>query len=439
MSVLLRAEALVVRHNYRPLVGPVDLLLSEGERVVIFGPAASGKTILAEALAGRRHAYSGTLEFSPGAEVSVVTAESAHRLANSETPVGLEAHLEGPFRLGHLAGRQYSTLSTGERHKLLIAQVLSSDASLVILDDPFRGLDVESQDRLRRYLAAERPGDAHRCIVLLTGRERDVPGAGWRQVALPPRQAIAAPDDRHGGAPRPTTARGRAVLLALNHVNVSYGATPVLRDISWTVRRGETWTLAGPNGSGKTTLLSLITGDNPKAYGQDITLFGRRRGSGETVAEIKRHIGVVSGELHAHFPHRARAIDTVVSGFYDSFGLRAAAPGHRMEAARELLAFFGIPWAEDEVFSDLSSGTQRVVLIARALIKAPELLVADEPAQGLDHESTLRVLDGLDRLAAAGTATLLYVSHDPDYQLSAPGRRLELVPQPTGGSRAVVT
>jgi molybdate transport system ATP-binding protein len=198
----------------------------------------------------------------------------------------------------------------------------------------------------------------------------------------------------------------------MENVNVSYNGTPILKHIHWTVRGGEHWALLGPNGSGKTTLLSLILGDNPQAYANQITLFGRRRGSGESIWEIKKHVGWVSPELHLYYPKRGSCLDVVCSGLFDSVGLyHACSSGHR-EVARSWMRRLGLPDYADAAFAGLSEGEQRMVLIARALVKRPSLLVLDEPCQGLDAGHRDRVLHIIDAAGQHLGTSVIYVTHN---------------------------
>ena len=218
---------------------------------------------------------------------------------------------------------------------------------------------------------------------------------------------------------------------------MSYGDTPVLRDVTWTAVPGESWHIIGPNGAGKTTLLSLITGSNPKAYGQDISLFGRRRGTGESVWEIKERIGLVSGDFHNSYPQRTPALDAVVSGFTDSAGLYEPASGHQVEVATEWLRILGLGDQPGLRLRELSYGQQRLVIIARAMVKSPPLLIADEPCQGLDDEHSLLVLSLLDRIAGETGTCVLYVSHNPRHILTGTTHRLTLEPGPAGSTARV--
>jgi molybdate transport system ATP-binding protein len=200
----------------------------------------------------------------------------------------------------------------------------------------------------------------------------------------------------------------------MRHITIRYGDAVILRGINWTVRAGQSWALLGPNGSGKTTLLSLILGDNPQVYTNDVTVFGRPRGSGESVWEIKKHIGWVSPELHLHFNDSATCFEVVASGFYDTVGLFQTASARQRAVARRWLARFRLlEFAPRPLFS-LSAGLQRMVLLARAMVKNPRLLILDEPCQGLDSAHRAFFVRAVDTLIRAGAVTAIYVTHRPD-------------------------
>ena len=195
-------------------------------------------------------------------------------------------------------------------------------------------------------------------------------------------------------------------------MSVSHGGRPILRDINWTVRAGERWAVVGPNGSGKTTLLSLLCGDHPQAYSNDVRLFGRRRGTGESIWDVKRNVGLVSPELHLYFTEPLTASRAAATGFFDVLADRPTTP--RQDAAvRELFEQFGIAPLADRVFTRLSTGEQRLVLLVRALVKRPPLVILDEPFQGLDTPTVGLVRDWLDRHLGPDQ-TLIFVSHVPD-------------------------
>jgi molybdate transport system ATP-binding protein len=218
---------------------------------------------------------------------------------------------------------------------------------------------------------------------------------------LPPRQQV-------------DTEPGSQALVHLADVSVSYNGIQVLQRINWTIRRGESWALLGPNGAGKTTLLSLILGDNPQAYANDITLFGKRRGSGESIWDIKRHIGWVAPELHLYYPESVSCLDVVCSGFVDSIGRHHRYSSQQRETALAWMQHLGILPHADTAFEEVSEGEQRMILIARAVVKRPALLVLDEPCQGLDADNRDRVLHAVKMVVNRRNTSMIYVTHHLD-------------------------
>jgi molybdate transport system ATP-binding protein len=201
-------------------------------------------------------------------------------------------------------------------------------------------------------------------------------------------------------------------ILSLRNVSVAYGGRPVLRNVSWHVAAGERWAVLGPNGSGKTTLLSLICGDHPQAYGNEVSVFGRRRGSGESIWDVKRRIGLVSPELHLYFTQPMSAHAAAATGFFDVVTPRPTTP-EQDAAVRRLFAEFELLPVADRPFARLSTGQQRLALLVRALVKNPELLILDEPFQGLDRPAIEHAKDWLDAHLSP-QQTLIFVSHHAD-------------------------
>jgi molybdate transport system ATP-binding protein len=199
--------------------------------------------------------------------------------------------------------------------------------------------------------------------------------------------------------------------VKMEKVQIKYGSKTILSDFSWKVKRGERWAIKGPNGSGKSTLISLITADNPQAYSQDITLFDRKRGTGESIWDIKRKIGYLSPELHLYFKEGGSCFSVVASGLFDTLGLFKRLSEEQMAQANHWMQVMGIVHLKERSFLQISGGEQRMVLITRALVKNPELLILDEPCQGLDRVQTDHLKSVLDYLAANSEMTLLYVSH----------------------------
>jgi molybdate transport system ATP-binding protein len=361
--------------------------------------------------------------------------------------------------LGPLLERQVHQLSHGESRKTLLARLLLRAPRLLILDDPFTGLDQATRARLRAAVErllerpdlqilfiGARPDELPRGIThLLLARDLRVVAQGRREEVGLPAPGEETPAPGGSAAPQPKMdmeafaerVAGYAGALAgagaeppelvrMTGVTVAYHGVTVLDGVDWTIRRGERWALLGPNGAGKTTLLSLVLADNPQAYRNEIRLFGRKRGSGESIWEIKQQTGWVSPELHAFYERTATALEVVLSGFFDSVGLhRSVSPQQRALAAGWLSAL-GLPGSLERPFAGLAAGQQRLVLLARALVKHPPLLVLDEPCQGLDVEQKGRFLGFVEELCARTSLALVYVTHDPDELPAAITHQMQL-------------
>jgi molybdate transport system ATP-binding protein len=382
-------------------------------------------------------------------------APPVHSLLEEHAAPDKQANVIDLLGIRPLLARKVHQLSHGESRKVFLAWLLLRSPRLLILDDPFIGLDVQSRARLKdgieRLLNNHDPQ-----IVFLSARFDEIPAA-INHLLLVREHSVLVQGDRRtlqanpeyrsffsipsGGSHESSVpaAFSRMVgqytdvmsqdeenpeMIAMRKVTIAYQDVPVLKEIDWTVQRGERWALLGPNGAGKTTLLSLIMADNPQAYTNDIRLFGRQRGSGESIWEIKRRIGWVSPELHLFYDRSTTARDVVSSGFFDSVGLyRRCTPEQETVITGWMEALELTPLV-DQPLHALSTGQQRLVLLARALVKHPPLLVLDEPCQGLDDAHRFRFLKLLDRLCSAAPVTMIYVSH---YQDEIPASTTHLI------------
>jgi molybdate transport system ATP-binding protein len=359
------------------------------------------------------HYYQQRFEFAD--EADPLTLDSFLR-------AGIEATAEEitvvADRLGINGSRTLSfiKLSNGQVRRARIARALLHHPELLILDDPFVGLDAIGREELGLLLGElVRKGQR----VLLVTRRDHVPtwvthvlklGKGTAEIGSNERSEVMGT----GGRALPISASHHdsplaEPILELQHVFVRHGGRAILQDVSWAVRVGERWALVGPNGAGKTTLLSLVCGDHPQAYSNDIRLFGRQRGTGESVWEVKRKIGLVSPEFHLYFGGALTAFEAAVTGFYDVLAYRQATP-EQAESVRDLFAAFDLEHLAARPFARLSSGEQRLVLLVRALVKRPPLLILDEPFQGFDTDTVGLIRDWLDRELAPPQA-LIFVSH----------------------------
>lgn len=359
------------------------------------------------------------------------------------------------FGITALLNRRFKYLSTGETRKTLLCQALMSEPELLILDEPFDGLDVQSRAQLAALL--ESLNQQGYTLVLVLNRFDEIPDfiqhAGvladcnltetGEKTALLKQALIAqlAHSEQLDGItlPEPDAPSARHALdphqprIVLRDGIVSYDDRPILNRLSWTVNPGEHWQIVGPNGAGKSTLLSLVTGDHPQGYSNDLTLFGRRRGSGETIWDIKKHIGYVSSSLHLDYRVSTTVRNVILSGYFDSIGIYQAVSDKQHKLAQQWLDILGMDnRVADAPFHSLSWGQQRLALIVRALVKHPTLLILDEPLQGLDPLNRQLIRRFVDVLISEGETQLLFVSHHAEDAPACITHRLEFVPDGEG-------
>jgi molybdate transport system ATP-binding protein len=359
-------------------------------------------------------------------EVRIRTAKSARRFAR------LQRRILALLEINSLLNRPLPSLSNGEMRKILLARALLTRPRLLILDDAFAGLDSQFRRHLKSILEKLMAQDAIHLLLISPGLDdlprgithmlfvhncRVIAHGPWRTVMRDPRFCKIIGPVKTASRPRALSLfkirprQRQQSLVEMENVSVKYDHRVILSGINWTIRRGESWALIGPNGSGKSTLLSLISGDNPQAYANSIRLFGRMRGSGESVWELKRRIGWISSELHLHFPESQTCLETVISGFHETIGCRNTASSPRRKIARQLLRQLGILELSKASFGSISAGLQRTVLLARALVKSPDLLLLDEPCQGLDRLHRDAFLKILESILGCSEATMVYVTH----------------------------
>lgn len=336
----------------------------------------------------------------------------------------------------HLKDRALLTLSNGERQRVELARALSRTLGLLILDEPFAGLDRTARKHFTMVLEHLMASPLR--VLFITARPEDLPKpathilqvqncrvvrSGPRVTVLPQRGRTTRPYPAPTSRTPPSSAqlandslgfrkkKLRTPLVQLEDVTVRYGNNLILDHFNWTIYAGESWALLGPNGSGKSTILSLVQGDHPQAYRNNVAVCGYRRGSGESIWDIKEKIGSVSPELQAHFPQEATCFETVASGFFDSSGLFETPTAAQRRATRFWLRRFGLLELADTPLFGLSAGAQRLALLARALVKSPQLLLLDEPCQGLDQACCRLFIPTVDRLVRQGSVTVVYVTH----------------------------
>lgn len=411
---------------------------------LVTGPNGSGKSTAARALRAR---VAGASLLSAESQQTFYEAQVAADEGNFRQgvdtssrvcellggEVGRRHPLFAAFRLETLSDRSFRQLSTGEARKVLLLQAVLPEPSLLILDDPFDGLDraasaelasaivhVAEQSPVVVVVGTFRPGELPfpvetlREVVVFADRRVTFRGSGQDFL-------IRDADESHH-RPAPPVEMGSwypplspdVPLVQLVEGCVRYGEQIVFTGLNFSVRPGQHTLIEGSNGSGKSTLLEMVTGDHPQAYSNDLQLFGRRRGTGETVWDIKKNVGLVSARLHRDYRVGGSLEEVLLSGLFDSIGLyQQPEPGHRARA-RAWLDWLELGLAPSASFRELSFGQQRLVLIARAAIKVPPLLVLDEPTSGLDAPNRLRLLDLVASLCTQRKTTVLIATHRVD-------------------------
>jgi len=380
--------------------------------------------------------------------------------------------------LGGLLEQGIRFLSSGQIRRGLIARALYGQQQgrqrLLIFDEPLEAVDRDSRERLQSVIAAHLgqncaslhlcrraqdrfPGATHLLVMerLRAVSQGPMDEAAFAQAAqafrrrhaipsrLPMPPAMQRPSADSGGDGKKDAGIGgigeiegkSSPLIKLRGVNAGYGDLQVLCDVHWVMEAWHHVLIEGPNGCGKSTLLGLIDGENHLGYGEQVYLFGRRKGSGETVWDIKRRFGVVSNELHNRYVKGWRVLDVVVSGFFDSVGLYDDSGGSEHEHARAWLETLCAGHLAADFYHHLSFGEQRLVLLARAMVKQPDILVLDEPCVGLDDFHRDFILGTLELIAAQAPTRLIYVSHAAGEQPGCINQRLRFVADPGGGFR----
>ena len=344
--------------------------------------------------------------------------QRAYLLAGEDTAERrqLRQHLYALFHMDSLLDKYIITLSSGELRKFQLTKTLFANPRLLIIDNPFIGLDTETRDQLKQLLlllAQERDME----IMLVISKTDNVPDFVTETIEISPQETVPAhvlsQEQREAilSLPYHDNDYDCQRVVDMKQVCIRYGERTILKDLDWTIMNGERWALLGQNGSGKSTLLSLICADNPQSYACDITLFDRPRGSGESIWDIKKHIGYVSPEMHRSYKRNLPSIRIVASGMMDSIGLYAVPNEQDYDTCRWWMNIFGIGHLAERPFLQLSSGEQRLVLLARAFVKDPQLLILDEPLHVLDLWNRRLVKDIIETFCQRRGKTAIIVTH----------------------------
>ncbi len=444
------------------LAEPVNFYLDEGEHIAITGRNGSGKSMLVDMITGKHPVVSPDMLFysftEPYNNLKHITfrdtyggdndrtyflqqrwnqmeideetptvgskLEEAFLLAGPDTPErrAFQQHLYELFHLNELLDKYIILLSSGELRKYKLAASLFSMPKVMVIENPFIGLDAQTRDQLRELLRSLTQEHGMHLILVLAKMD-EVPDFVTRVIKIKDRRFVdelhVITDYQIEHCPFSVEVKKPRIIppipeevIRFNQVSIRYGERTILNNLNWVVLRGEHWALTGENGSGKSTLLSLVCADNPQAYACDISLFGHKRGSGESIWDIKKHIGYVSPEMHRSYRQNIPALQIVASGLKDTIGLYTSPTKQERDICIEWMNLFGIKQLADRKFLEMSSGEQRLVLLARAFVKNPDLLILDEPLHGLDLCRCNLVKTIVDRYMYDNPdCTLIYVTH----------------------------
>ena len=457
MQITLQHVSVVL--NNQKLLDEINLTMNPNENWAILGNSGSGKTTLAKALT-KQIFHQGEIRTNPknSNDSKIVFVSQQHQFKNkqnihlfyhqqrfnsidTEDTLTVAEILEYKidkkenkwisfFEIEPLLNKPMIQLSNGENKRLQLAKAFQEEPDAIVLDNPFIGLDKQGRSLLqnalnklavsgKKIILICNTKDIPSCIthiaflnkgkLALQGAKEEI----LEKLDLEEKQILSLGRLSISNAYL-STFDGFEKAVELQNVNIRYNEKVVLENINWTIKRGEKWCVSGPNGSGKSTLLSLITADNPQAFANQIWLFDKKKGSGESIWDIKKKIGHVSPELHLFFEKGIEVKEVVASGLYDTIGLFKRISKEEEILVERWMEATSISHFKSKRLYQLSLGEQRFVMLTRALVKSPPLLILDEPCQGLDYKQSQLFKDIIDEICLHQTITLIYVSHYSD-------------------------
>lgn len=453
---ILEVKDLTVKLHGKTILEEVSFAVNKDQHLAIVGASGSGKTTLINTLTGK-YFTKGSVVFE--GQPKIVTITQQHQFKNlsnlssfyyqqrfnasdADDAVTVEQALlaiksdavaigETLALLGiaHIQHTRLIQLSNGEHKRFQLAKAILQNADWLLLDNPYTGLDVAARKLLNdildqlasrgvQFLLVTSPADMPLSIThIATLKNGSITGVVDREEFASQTTIDSTETDsekysnRFESIQTPYTYPDFSVAIRMVGASVTYNDRKILEDINWEVKKGECWNVSGHNGSGKSTLLSLVNGDNPQAFANEIYLFDRKKGSGESIWDIKQKIGYISPELHHYFEYNASCFEVIASGLFDTIGLFKQLSRQQKEIVEQWIELLQIAALSKKLFKQLSNGEQRMVLLARALVKNPPLLILDEPCQGLDKEIAVRFIKLINDVCVSLNKTLIYISH----------------------------
>lgn len=444
---------------------PINLTIAPKEQVAIIGNNGVGKRVLTEIILGSQPLKGEGVHYNFPNSKSLWVSDNIKHIAfkdsygiadkeyyhqqrwnsmdrdgqqvvrdvlNQNLDSELKTTLFELFNIDSMLDKELILLSSGELRKLQLTKSLLKYPQMLILENPFIGLDAQTRAQLQELLGQI----THKTdlqIILVLSKSDELPSFISHVVPVVKGAEITKISREEYLKTRPedpkrvlsdqlrqrildlpikeSSAEETDSIVTLNNVSIKYEQHTILKDLSWTMKRGEQWSISGQNGSGKSTLLSLICADNPQGYACDITLFGLRRGVNASIWDIKSHIGYVSPEMHRSYSASIPCIEIVASGLHDTVGLYKKMRPEDREICEFWMEVFGIRDLADRNFMRISSGEQRLVLLARAFVKDPQLLILDEPLHGLDMHNRRLAIDVIEAFCSREKRSLIFVTH----------------------------
>lgn len=471
----------VTKHDANELA-VAEFKIMAGEHWAVIGGNGSGKSMFARMLSGEKNLrcdqrvtpFEKVLSVSFEKEQGLLEREiyeddseylnkvdqgrTTYELISEHLVDGVDLNsIIDNMQLGAFLHSGFHILSTGERRRLMIARALSQAPQMLVLDEPYDGLDHAFADHLKGVIAElslqisvviivnrmshlsdhiSHLACLHQMELVLAGKRCEIESSGlWRQLHV--MDSIQRPLPAAMPAEEDVVVNSDEPLIEMRSVDVGYQSKQVISDLNWRVMSNEHWKVSGPNGCGKSTLLGLISGDHPQCFRNEIYIFGNLRGQGESIWDIKRNMGLMSTALHQQYRVHVTCEVVLLSGFFDTIGIYSEVTMAQRQIAAEWLEFLSLDVTPKTLFKSLSFGQQRMLLIARALIKRPRLLLLDEPCQGLDPINRALIMQLIAQITERELAQIIYISHDAEDHLPCLTHELQFVPSDVCGDDAI--